>query len=185
VARSLVLEGPRTLRLRVDDAPHLGPRDVRVRAALSGISHGTELSLYRGSSAFADRVFDRELRALVHPDPPRPTYPAPLGYELVGVVEEVGEAVDELAVGDLVHAGVPPGEETVLDVDAAMGASYPLIRLPPGVPPERWLFVSLGMVALVAIHDARSRWATTWPSSASGRSDCWSSSWRAWPEPRA
>jgi 2-desacetyl-2-hydroxyethyl bacteriochlorophyllide A dehydrogenase len=155
VARSLVLEGPRILRLRVDDPPELGPRDVRVRAVLGGISHGTELNLYRGSSAFADRVFDRELRALVRPDPPRPTYPAALGYELVGVVEEAGDAVDELAVGDMVHAGVPHGEEVVLDVDAAVGASYPLVRLPTGVPPERWLFVSLGMVALVAIHDAR------------------------------
>jgi threonine dehydrogenase-like Zn-dependent dehydrogenase len=29
------------------------------------------------------------------------------------------------------------------------------VRLPAGVPRERWLFVSLGMVALVAVHDAR------------------------------
>ena len=155
MARSLVLEGPRTLRLLAGDPPPLGPREVRVRAALSGISHGTELNLYRGSSAFADRVFDRELRSLVRPDPPRSTYPAALGYELVGFVEEAGTDVDELSVGDLVHAGVPHGDEAVLDVDAAAQVTYPLVRLPAGVPLERWLFLSLGMVALVAIHDAR------------------------------
>jgi 2-desacetyl-2-hydroxyethyl bacteriochlorophyllide A dehydrogenase len=155
VARSLVLEGPRSLRLESDDVPELGPRDIRVRAALSGISHGTELNLYRGSSAFADREFDGKLRAFVRPDPPRPTYPAPLGYELVGVVAEAGAAVDDLDVGDLVHAGTPHREETVLDVDFARSTTYPLVSLPDGVPSERWLFVSLGMVALVAVHDAR------------------------------
>ncbi len=155
MARSLVLEGPRTLRLQPDEAAALGPRDVRVRAALSGISHGTELNLYRGTSAFADRVFDRELRSFLSLDPPRPAYPSPLGYELVGVVDEVGSEVDELSVGDLVHAGVPHREEAVLDLDAALRTTYPLVRLPAGAPWERWLFVSLGMVALVAAHDAR------------------------------
>ena len=155
MARSLVLEGPRNLRLQADDAPALGPRDVRVRASLSGISHGTELNLYRGTSGFSDHVFDRELRSFLRPDPPRSTYPAPLGYELVGVVTEVGAEVDELAAGDLVHAGLPHGEEAVLDLDTALQATYPLLKLPAGVPHERWLFVSLGMVALVAVHDAR------------------------------
>ena len=80
--RALVLEGPRAVRL-LDEAPRaVGDRDVRVRALVSGISIGTELSLYRGTSAFADRMFDRDLRAFVRPDPPRPAYPATMGYEL-------------------------------------------------------------------------------------------------------
>jgi threonine dehydrogenase-like Zn-dependent dehydrogenase len=140
--------------LREEDAPRPAAREVRVRALVSGISHGTELNLYRGSSAFADRLFDRELRAFVKPDPPRPTYPAMLGYSLVGVVEDVGDAVTELKPGDLVHAGAPHGEEAVLDLDAAARTTYPLIRLPPGEPPPWALFVSLGAVALVAAHDA-------------------------------
>jgi 2-desacetyl-2-hydroxyethyl bacteriochlorophyllide A dehydrogenase len=166
VGRVLVLEGPRTLRLREEEAPGLAPREVRVRALVSGISHGTELNLYRGSSAFADREFDPDLRAFVKPDPPRPTYPALLGYSLVGVVEEVGDAVEELAPGDLVHAGVPHREEAVVDLDGAARATYPLIRLPASgtsredrsgrrcEPPGWALFVSLGAVALVAAHDA-------------------------------
>jgi 2-desacetyl-2-hydroxyethyl bacteriochlorophyllide A dehydrogenase len=155
VVRALVLDGPRTLRLRDDEPAPLGPRDVRVRALASGISHGTELNLYRGSSAFADKVFDRDLRAFVRPDPPRPTYPAMLGYELVGVVDAAGSEVRELRVGDLVHAGAPHGEQTVLDLDAAARATYPLVPLPAVGPHEDWLFLSLGAVALVAVHDAR------------------------------
>ena len=112
--RALVLEGPRAVRL-LDEAPRaVGDRDVRVRALVSGISIGTELSLYRGTSAFADRMFDRDLRAFVRPDPPRPAYPATMGYEMLGVVEEVGSGVTELEPGDHVHAGPPHREEAVL-----------------------------------------------------------------------
>src|SRR3712207_7203347 len=48
-------EAPRTVRLRNEDAAPLAPREIRVRALLSGISHGTELNLYRGTSAFDER----------------------------------------------------------------------------------------------------------------------------------
>jgi 2-desacetyl-2-hydroxyethyl bacteriochlorophyllide A dehydrogenase len=155
VARALLLEGPRTLRLRDEDAPALEAREIRVRSLVSGISHGTELNLYRGTSAFADRIFDRDLRAFVHPDPPRPAYPAVLGYELVGAVDEIGAEVRELQPGDLVHVGAPHRDEAVLDLDVAAASTYPPVLLPAGGPLERWLFVSLGAVALVAAHDAR------------------------------
>jgi 2-desacetyl-2-hydroxyethyl bacteriochlorophyllide A dehydrogenase len=150
-----MLEGPRTLRLRDEEAPDLAPREIRVRALVSGISHGTELNLYRGTSAFADRFFDRDLRAFVRPDPPRPAYPAVLGYELVGTVDEIGAEVRELQPGDLVHVGAPHRDEAVLDLDVAVASTYPPILLPAGGSLERWLFVSLGAVALVAAHDAR------------------------------
>jgi threonine dehydrogenase-like Zn-dependent dehydrogenase len=155
VGRALLLEAPRTLRLRDEEAPELAGREIRVRALISGISHGTELNLYRGTSAFADRVFDRELRAFVRPEPSGPTYPATLGYELVGTVEQTGADVDELEPGDLLHIGAPHRDESVLDIDAAAAATYPPVRLPAGTPLERWLFVSVGAVALVAAHDAR------------------------------
>jgi threonine dehydrogenase-like Zn-dependent dehydrogenase len=141
--------------LRDEDAPGLGPREIRVRSVISGISHGTELNLYRGTSAFADRVFDRDLRAFVTPDPPRPAYPATLGYELVGTVDEIGAEVRELQPGDLVHVGAPHREQAVLDLDMAAASTYPPVLLPAGGSLERWLFVSLGAVALVATHDAR------------------------------
>jgi threonine dehydrogenase-like Zn-dependent dehydrogenase len=143
------------VRLRDEDAAGLGPREIRVRALVSGISHGTELSNYRGTSPFADRVFDRDLRAFVRPDPPRPAYPAVLGYELVGIVDEIGAEVHELQPGDLVHVGAPHRDEAVLDLDMAAASTYPPVLLPAGGPLERWLFVSLGAVALVAAHDAR------------------------------
>ena len=61
----------------------------------------------------------------------------------------------ELAPGDLVHVGAPHREEAVLDLDVAAASTYPPVRLPEDGPLERWLFVSVGAVALVAAHDAR------------------------------
>ncbi|HJW35364.1 MAG TPA: alcohol dehydrogenase catalytic domain-containing protein, partial [Actinomycetes bacterium] len=153
--RSLVLDGPRQLRLSDQPARPLRPGEIRLRARLSGISHGTELSLYRGTSAFTDKVFDRGLRVFVEPQAgSAAAYPVTLGYEMVAEVLEVGPDVTEVAVGDLVHTGTPHQEETVLDLASSLGATYPLVRLPTTERPERALFISLAAVALQAVHDA-------------------------------
>jgi NADPH:quinone reductase-like Zn-dependent oxidoreductase len=70
-------------------------------------------------------------------------YPVTLGYEVVADVVEVAPDVTEVKMGDLVHTGTPYQEETVLDVAASLAATYPLVRLPTGEPPERALFISL------------------------------------------
>ena len=153
--RTLVLDGPRQLRLSDQPSPPLRRGEIRLRARLSGISHGTELSLYRGTSAFTDKVFDRGLRAFVVPPAgSAAAYPVTLGYEMVAEVTEVAPDVTEVRVGDLVHTGTPHQEETVLDVAASLEATYPLVRLPTPERPERALFISLAAVALQAVHDA-------------------------------
>ena len=153
--RTLVLQGPRQLHLAEQPARPLRPGEIRLRALLSGISHGTELSLYRGTSAFTDKVFDRGLRAFVEPPAgSAAAYPVTLGYEMVGEVTELAPDVTEVKVGDLVHTGTPHQEETVLDVAASLEATYPLVRLPTPERLERAVFISLAAVALQAVHDA-------------------------------
>ena len=154
MGRNLLLEGPRQLALADEPSRPLQPGEIRLRALRSAISHGTELNLYRGTSPFGDRAFDRELRAFV-PAPDAGAFPQRLGYELVAEVAEAADGVTGLAPGDVVHAGAPHGEEAVLDVAAARAASYPLEPLPPELPPARALFASVGAVALQAVHDAR------------------------------
>jgi 2-desacetyl-2-hydroxyethyl bacteriochlorophyllide A dehydrogenase len=154
--RTLVLDGPRRVRLSEQPSRPLQPGEARLQARISGISHGTELSLYRGTSAFTDKVFDRGLRAFVAPHAGTvSTYPVTLGYEMVSEVVETAPGVAVVAVGDLVHTGTPHQEETVLDVATSLTATYPLVRLPTDERLERALFISLAAVALQAVHDAQ------------------------------
>lgn len=67
--------------------PEIGPRDVRVRIAASGICH-TDLTVMAGLSAL-----------------PLPIVP---GHEACGTVEEVGRDVRRVKVGDRVLASVSP-----------------------------------------------------------------------------
>ena len=153
--RALVLEESRHLELVEQRSAPLLPGEARLRSRLSGISHGTELSLYRGTSAFSDKVFDRGLRAFVTPHAGNASaYPVTLGYEMVSEVVEVAADVTAVKVGDLVHTGTPHQEETVLDVDASLQATYPLVVLPTDERLDRGLFISLSAVALQAVHDA-------------------------------
>jgi 2-desacetyl-2-hydroxyethyl bacteriochlorophyllide A dehydrogenase len=156
VPRTLVLDGPRALRLSDHPSRPLKAGEVRLRARLSGISHGTELNLYRGTSAFTDKVFDRGLRAFVAPHAGTvSTYPVTLGYEMISAVVEVGPDVADVQVGDLVHTGTPHQEETHLDLATSLTTTYPLVRLPTEDRLERAVFISLAAVALQAVHDAQ------------------------------
>ena len=154
MGRALMLIAPRELSFQDDPASPPGSGEVRLRSLLSGISHGTELNLYRGTSAFVDHVFDRELRAIVPAGESSP-YPATLGYGLVSVVEEVGAGVDGLSPGDIVHTGTPHRDESVVDIEQASRGTFPVIRVPDGASLESALFLSMGTVALQGIHDAQ------------------------------
>lgn len=149
-----VLTGPRTLESREYDLPPVGPRDVRLRSALSGISHGTELNLYRGTSPFEALRFDREHRLFVPVEGGAPA-PRRLGYEMVSRVVEVGRDVDEVRVGDLVHTATNHQPETVVNMDENARADIPMQVLPEGVSPEQGVFAALIGVAMAAVHDAQ------------------------------
>jgi threonine dehydrogenase-like Zn-dependent dehydrogenase len=149
--KSLVLTAPRRLEFAETAARPLAAGEVRLRSLISGISHGTELALYRGTAPFASKAFDTELRVFI-PDAGG-TFPRQLGYDLVGEAVETGPGVDGVRVGDLIHTGTPHEEEPIIRLDQD-GEGYPPVRLPAGST-ERGLFVSLASVALQAVHDAR------------------------------
>ena len=61
----LLLKDKRTLALEPYDERPLHAGEVRAKALMSAISHGTEISLYRGISPFHDRQFDPDLRLFI------------------------------------------------------------------------------------------------------------------------
>lgn len=90
--KALRLHEPKVLRVDDVDTPKIGDDEVLIRVKYAGIC-GTDLHVYRG--AMRDRV----------------KYPAILGHEFSGVVEEVGSKVTWLSRGDEVVANpvVPCG----------------------------------------------------------------------------
>ena len=147
----LLLTEPRSIAVRPYDEEPVAPNEVRAEAIVSGISHGTELALYRGVSPFDGKRFDPDLRLFVE-DAESAAYPMRLGYEWVGTVTETGAEVRAQRVGDLVHLALPHRETHTFAVD---DDRKPLTPLPAGLDPERGALLSSATIALQAIHDAR------------------------------
>ncbi len=150
--RELLLTKARSIRLGPYEEEPLGRNQVRAEAIVSGVSHGTELALYRGVSPFDDKRFDTELRLFVD-DVQTETYPMQLGYEWVGEVREAGADVDAVEVGDLVHLALPHRETQTLTIEDVPHTSWTV--LPKSLDPESAALLQSVTIALQAIHDAR------------------------------
>ena len=149
--RRLEVASPRHVELvAYEDAP-LQPHQVRARAVLSGISHGTELNLFRGTSPFEEKEFDPELRLFRSRAGAPP--PLRLGYEWVGRVTEAGSQVEHLQPGDLVHMLLPHAETQTFDPHDVPYRQR-VEPLPAGLSPDQAVLLALGGVALAAVHDA-------------------------------
>jgi 2-desacetyl-2-hydroxyethyl bacteriochlorophyllide A dehydrogenase len=151
VPNELLITGPRAIAISSYDDPPLNVDQVRADAMVSGISHGTEIALYRGASPFEGKRFDLDLRlfedgADVAPYPFRP------GYEWVGRVRSVGAEVRGLAPGDVMHATLPHRETQTITI--ADDSSSPWLVLPSELQPERAALLHSAAIALQAVHDA-------------------------------
>jgi len=104
--------GPEVLQAQERPDPAVGPGEVRIAVRAAGIN-------------FADTM----ARVGLYPDAPKP--PCVLGYEVAGVVESVGEGVDDHRAGDRVVAGTRFGGQAEL-VTVPAGQALPL--------PERFSF---------------------------------------------
>lgn len=152
VPTELLVTHPREVTLAPYHDPPVAVDEVRARALLSAISHGTELSLYRGTSPFHDRYFDRDLRLFV-PSENEAVYPTRIGYEWVGRVTHVGPEVTGYAVGDTVHLPLPHRQtHTFREADFTGQGS---LKLSPDFEADRAVLLETTGIAMQALHDAR------------------------------
>ena len=147
----LLITGPRAIAIAPYDDPELRGDQVRVDAIASGISHGTEIALYRGVSPFDGKRFDLDLRVFTE-DAEVASYPMRPGYEWVGRVRSVGPEVRRVAPGDVMHLTLPHRETQVVTIDD--DASSPWLVLPAELAPERAGVLQSAAIALQAVHDA-------------------------------
>jgi 2-desacetyl-2-hydroxyethyl bacteriochlorophyllide A dehydrogenase len=149
---AVALTGPRQVALVHEPDEPLGPREVRLRTLLSGVSRGTELAAYRGSSPFLAKRWDPERRLFLDAEPSVPAYPlTSWGYEEVGEVVEAGSQAG-LALGTRVYGAWGHCSHRVVAADWAAQRI-----LPPGVDPALGIFSHIGATALNAVLDAAPR----------------------------
>lgn len=140
----LVFTAPRQVAFRdYKLAANLAPREIRVRTLYSGISHGTEMNVYRGTAP----QFSKTLEDGLYSDGPASwTYPMTYGYEEVGVVVEVGPEVTEVKEGDIIASAYGHREEAILNIDQQNYFNV----VPESMDPASAIFHALGSVALDA-----------------------------------
>ena len=143
-AASVWFPRAREVELRHETVRGPGPGEVRVRAIASGLSHGTEMLVFRGEVP-ADLALDLPTLAGSY------GFPIKFGYASVGRVIEVGGGGrTDLAPGDVVFVHHPHQQEYVVSAASA-------VRLPKRLPPELGVFVANCETALNVVLDAHPR----------------------------
>ena len=122
--------GPEVLKVVDDEVPLPGPGEVRVRVLAAGVSYT-----------------DAMLRVGSYLGVPKPPFTP--GYELVGVVEELGPGCSRLRVGDRVGSltvwGADAEQVCVLEANA--------VRVPEDIDPAEVLsLVFTDMTAYQLLH---------------------------------
>ena len=104
-----MLGSPREVFFQEETLEELRPDRVLLRSLWSTFKHGTEMSAYHGSSPFLKKTLNPELRVFLEnsQEDNRDFYPRPLGNMTVGVVENVGDEVDSVKIGDTVFGWLP------------------------------------------------------------------------------
>ena len=77
--KAVEITGPRQVTLVEDELAEPGAGEVAMRSLYSGISHGTEMNVYRGDAPMWQRKQDRRRRLFVKSDEPEWEYPLPTG----------------------------------------------------------------------------------------------------------
>jgi threonine dehydrogenase-like Zn-dependent dehydrogenase len=146
------LTAPQVVGVREYPTPEPGAREVRVRTIYSGISAGTELTIYRGTNPYLGKKWDPRT-ALFLPGSKfmtgSPTFRYPVdvwGYSEVGEVEARGEDVSEPNIGDVVWGIWGHRSHAVLPASSLTGH-----LLPSGVDPIVGTFDRVAAVALNAV----------------------------------
>jgi threonine dehydrogenase-like Zn-dependent dehydrogenase len=149
----VAFSAPRTVALLEEADRALRRGEVRYRTLYSGISAGTELTMYRDTNPYMHKRWDKETRLFVaDPTHASDEYPVTGGYEEVGEVVEVGPGACRGLRGRLVYGTW--GHRTIHIGTAAYARAH---LLPPGSDPLLGVFSQIGAIALNGVLDAAIR----------------------------
>lgn len=142
MAQAVWFTAPRTVELREEAVRSPGPGEILVETIVSGISHGTEMLVYRGQVP-AETALDLPTLAGSY------AFPIKYGYASVGRIVAVGDEVRADVPGDVIFALHPHQERFLLRQDGGLHW-----RLPDDLPPELGVFAANVETALNILLDA-------------------------------
>lgn len=157
-SKTLVFAAPGQVAFQEQSLAPLGASDVRIKTICSGISRGTEMTVYRGTSPLFRKLHDPGTRLFLVSDLPTFRYPLAFGYENVGRIVEVGKAVRGFSDGDIVFTPMPHAELITLSTtepSVFFGDLAPILKIPEGLRPEMGVFAALLGVAYNNVLDGQ------------------------------
>ncbi len=134
--RQVVFTDVRQVAFENAETPQVGPGQILVRTTRTAISTGTELTML-----MADFPEGSKWDQITN-------FPFTPGYCHAGVVEEVGEGVEDFAPGDRVCSGAKHAAWVSLPADAAFA-------IPDGVSDEEAALWMLGRIAFNGVRRGR------------------------------
>lgn len=136
----LTYTGPRALEVNDAASKALKPDHVRIATMYTGISHGTEMNIYRGDAPQWTKVQDPKTRLFEEPAEGQKAWSYPIssnqdgvwwmGYAAVGKVIEIGAEVKNITVGDVVYVVAPHESEIVAWEGSCMVKNIAITRQP-------------------------------------------------------
>ena len=153
--KAMMYEGPKQLKITEVPALAMGEDEIRLKSLYSGVSHGTEMNVYRGLAPFFRKKQDPETRLFV-PAADNEVWEYPvkscdpgvwdMGYASVGEVIETGSRVTGIKKGDIVGCSAPHQEENVICARDA-------VLLPDTIPAEKGILFTNLITAYNGIMD--------------------------------
>ena len=138
LCRRIVFKAPKEAGIEETEIPKPSGNQVLVKTLVTLISTGTELTMLSGEFPKGS-VWDHITE-----------YPQGAGYSNCGVIEEVGESVKDLKVGDRVASAAPHAEYTLVREDEAH-------KIPEGITDEEAAFWTLSATVLNGVRLANIR----------------------------
>ena len=145
--KAVEITGPRQVTVVEDELAEPGAGEVAMRSLYSGISHGTEMNVYRGDAPMWQRKQDRRRRLFVESDEPEWEYPLRYGYACVGVITAVGRDVKAFTEGEIVFSFAPHQSAHVLPAGSVS-------KLPEGLDPRAGVLTAVLNTTFNGILDA-------------------------------
>ena len=154
--KTVMFTGPKKIELQDVSSGPLKADEIRIKTIYSGISRGTEMTVYRGTSPLFNKLYDSDIKLFLKSDLASFTYPLEFGYENIGRIVEAGPEVSGYAVGDIVFSPMQHTEYLNLSTTESsvfFGDLVPILKMPRQIKPESGVFAPLLGVAYNGILD--------------------------------